>query len=61
MLAEKGIDYEPIEIDLRNRPEWLYGLNASGKVPVLDDGFVLPESAVIMEYLEERLPQLLEA
>ena len=54
VLAEKGIDYEPIEIDLRNRPEWLYGLNASGKVPVLDDGFVLPESAVIMEYLDER-------
>ena len=54
VLAEKGIDYEPIEIDLRNRPDWLYELNASGKVPVLDDGFVLPESAVIMEYLDER-------
>jgi glutathione S-transferase len=25
-------------------------------VPVLDDGFVLPESAVIMEYLDERYP-----
>jgi glutathione S-transferase len=54
VLAEKGIGYEPVEIDLRNRPEWLYGLNPSGKVPVLDDGFVLPESAVIMEYLDER-------
>jgi glutathione S-transferase len=55
-LAEKGIDYEAVEIDLRDRPDWLYELNASGKVPVLDDGFVLPESAVIMEYLEERYP-----
>jgi len=54
VLAEKGLEYEPVEIDLRNRPDWLYGLNASGKVPVLDDGFVLPESAVIMEYLDER-------
>jgi glutathione S-transferase len=54
VLAEKGIDYEPVEIDLRKRPDWLYRLNASGKVPVLDDGFVLPESAVIMEYLDER-------
>jgi glutathione S-transferase len=54
VLAEKGIDYEPVEIDLRDRPGWLYELNASGKVPVLDDGFVLPESAVIMEYLDER-------
>src|SRR6185437_14288561 len=22
-LAEKGLDYEAVEIDLRNRPEWL--------------------------------------
>jgi glutathione S-transferase len=57
VLAEKGIEVETVEIDLRDRPEWLYDLNASGKVPVLDDdGFVLPESAVIMEYLEQRFP-----
>ena len=56
-LAEKGIEYEPVEIDLRNRPDWLYELNASGKVPILDDGFVLPESAVIMEYLDDRYPE----
>ena len=55
-LAEKGIAYEPVEIDLGNRPAWIYDLNATGKVPVLDDGFVLPESAVIMEYLEDRYP-----
>jgi glutathione S-transferase len=56
VLAEKAQPYETIEIDLDNRPEWIYDLNPSGKVPVLDDGFVLPESAVIMEYLEERFP-----
>jgi glutathione S-transferase len=56
VLAEKGLEHEAVAIDLRNRPQWLYELNASGKVPVLDDGFVLPESAVIMEYLEERYP-----
>jgi len=55
-LAEKGIAYELVEIDLRNRPEWIYDLNATGRVPVLDDGFVLPESAVIMEYLDDRYP-----
>src|SRR5262249_33889320 len=49
-LAEKGFDYETVEIDLGNRPDWIYELNPTGKVPVLDDGFVLPESAVIMEY-----------
>ena len=53
-LAEKGIEYEQVEIDLRDRPSWLYELNPSGKVPVLDDDFVLPESAVIMEYLDDR-------
>jgi glutathione S-transferase len=56
-LAEKAVAYETVEIDLGNRPDWLYEMNPSGKVPVLDDGFVLPESAVIMEYLDERLPE----
>ena len=56
VLAEKRLEFETVEIDLRDRPAWLYELNPSGKVPVLDDGFVLPESAVIMEYLEERHP-----
>ena len=58
VLAEKGIAYEPVAIDLEDRPAWIYEKNRSGKVPVLeeDDGFVLPESVVIMEYLEERNP-----
>jgi glutathione S-transferase len=62
-LAEKGVAYETVEIDLGNRPPLLYELNALGKVPVLDDGFPLPESAVILEYLEERFgePALLPA
>jgi glutathione S-transferase len=58
VLAEKGVEYETVEIDLGNRPDWLYELNPVGKVPVLDDGFVLPESAVIMEYLDERFPEV---
>jgi glutathione S-transferase len=56
-LAEKGIEHETIEVDLTNRPAWIYELNASGRVPVIDDGFVLPESAVIMGYLDERYPE----
>jgi glutathione S-transferase len=56
-LAEKGLDYETVEVDLANRPRWIYELNPTGRVPVLDDGFVLPESPVIMEYLEERYPE----
>ena len=59
VLAEKGLGYETVEIDLSDRPAWLYGKNPSGTVPVLEEegGFVLPESPVIMEYLEERFPE----
>jgi len=58
VLAEKEIEYETVEIDLRNRPAWLYEKNPLGKVPVIEeDTFVLAESAVIMEYLEERYPE----
>lgn len=58
VLAEKAIPYEAVVIDLDDRPAWLYEKNPVGKVPVLDDdGWVLPESAVIDEYLEERYPE----
>jgi glutathione S-transferase len=57
-LAEKGIDHEVVAVDLSDRPQWVIDLNPpSGRVPVLDDGFVLPESEVIMAYLEERYPE----
>jgi glutathione S-transferase len=59
VLAEKALPYETVEIDLRDRPAWIYAKNPSGTVPVLEEegGFVLPESPVIMEYLEERFPE----
>jgi glutathione S-transferase len=56
-LAEKGIAYDTVVIDLDDRPQWLYELNPAGKVPVLENGLVLPESAVIMEYLDEAHPE----
>jgi glutathione S-transferase len=57
-LAEKGIEYETVEVDLDDRPAWIYEKNPLGRVPVLEeDTFVLPESAVINEYLEERYPE----
>jgi len=57
VLAEKDVPYDPIVIDLADRPAWIYQKNPSGKVPILeDDDWILPESAVIAEYLEERFP-----
>jgi RNA polymerase-associated protein len=57
-LAEKSIEFERVEVDLQDRPGWLIELNPPrGRVPVLDDGFTLPESDVIMAYLEERFPE----
>ncbi|MEK6275170.1 MAG: glutathione S-transferase family protein [Actinomycetota bacterium] len=58
VLAEKGLEYETVVVDLDDRPAWVYEKNPLGKVPVLEEGaFVLPESAVINEYLDERYPE----
>ena len=57
-LAEKGVEHEVLEIDLDDRPRWIYEKNATGRVPVIeDDAWILPESPVILEYLEERYPE----
>ena len=57
-LAEKGVEFETVEINLSDRPAWLYEKNPTGRVPVLEeDGRPLPESAVINEFLDERYPE----
>lgn len=59
VLAEKSIPHETVTIDLERRPSWLIEMNPPfGRVPVIEeDGWVLPESAVIAEFLEERYPE----
>ena len=58
VLAEKGVEYETVVVDLDDRPAWIYEKNPLGRVPVVEeDVFVLAESAVIDEYLEERYPE----
>jgi len=59
VLAEKRVPYETVTIDLAHRPAWLIEHNPpDGRVPVLeDDGWVLSESSVIDEYLDERYPE----
>lgn len=59
VALEKRIDFERVDIDLANKPEWFLSLSPTGKVPVLEvteaDGtiHILFESAVIAEYLDE--------
>ena len=58
VLAEKGVEVDVVEIDLSDRPDWLYEKNPKGRVPVIEeDDRPLAESAVLMEFLEERYPE----
>ena len=59
-LAEKGLQYEKITIDItkgeQKKPEFL-AVNPNGKVPALqDDGTSIYESSIIMEYLNDKYP-----
>ena len=57
-LAEKGVPFERVTIDLANKPDWFKAMSPLGKVPLLivrhdGDETVIFESAVILEFLEE--------
>src|SRR6185295_17004198 len=56
-LAEKGVAFERIDVDLANKPDWFLKISPLGKTPVLLVGdTAIFESAVILEYLEETQP-----
>jgi glutathione S-transferase len=54
-LTEKGLDYQ-LEIVLPfDQPGWFHKLNPLGRIPALKDGdFVLADSSVICQYLEDK-------
>ncbi len=59
-LIEKGLEFERINIDLgkkeQKNPDYLK-IHPLGQVPALDDeGFVVYDSTVINEYLEDEYP-----
>ena len=61
-LAEKGVRFKRVTIDLAARPDWFRAASPLGKVPLLRIArlgrgeAVLFESAVICEYIEETQP-----
>jgi len=56
-LAEKGINFRRVDVDLSNKPEWFRAISPLGKVPLLRVGDdVLFESTPIVEYIEETTP-----
>jgi glutathione S-transferase len=56
-LAEKGVAYERVYIDLANKPEWFLQVSPLGKVPLLRmRDAVIFETAVVCEYIEEVEP-----
>jgi glutathione S-transferase len=58
VLDGKGLAYDLVEIDLRDKPPFLRELNPRNRVPVLDDGgTVLYESEALNEYIEETHPE----
>lgn len=58
MLEECGLSYENVALDMAGRQhksEQFLKLNPNGKVPcMIDNGFVLWESAAIVQYLAEK-------
>ena len=57
-LAEKGVPFQRVNIDLADKPDWFLRISPLGKVPLLripqsGSEAILFESSVICEYLEE--------
>ncbi|ODN04195.1 Pyrimidodiazepine synthase [Orchesella cincta] len=56
LIAEaKGLSYDIVNCNLKDKPEWMFERNPEGKVPILEtnDGKVLYESLIISDYLDE--------
>lgn len=54
VLAEKGVEFERVDIELADKPDWFLRISPLGKTPVLlVQGQPIFESAVICEYLDE--------
>ncbi|XP_041866470.1 glutathione S-transferase omega-1-like [Melanotaenia boesemani] len=59
VLNAKGIKYDTININLKEKPEWFLEKNPLGLVPTLEtpDGDVIYESPITCDYLDEVYPE----
>lgn len=59
VLDAKKIPYDTVNIDLSNKPDWLFDKSPYGKIPAieLENGEVLYESLIIADYLDEKYSQ----
>jgi len=62
VLNEKGVKYDPVYVDLKNKPEWFFQHNPYGRVPTLvwqDNSSTtsMYESLICNEYLEDLIPE----
>ncbi|KAJ1678162.1 hypothetical protein EV182_004644 [Spiromyces aspiralis] len=55
-LAEAGVEYKRVYIDLKNKPAWYPQINPLGQVPALrvEDATIITESLIIIEYIADR-------
>lgn len=59
LLEEKEKAYRIVYVNVNDKPDWLYGVNREGTVPVLKDletGAFLYDSDIISDYLEDKFP-----
>lgn len=62
VLDAKSIPHHTLNINLSDKPDWLFDVNPIGKVPAVHlvnepDAPFLSESLIIMEYLDEKYPE----
>lgn len=59
ILDAKKMQYETININLADKPDWYFRICPGGKVPALEleNGDILYESLIIADYIDEKYPQ----
>ncbi len=53
-LHEMGIAFDPVEVDLKNKPASLFEVNPKGLVPAMkDQGHCVNDSYIILQYIDD--------